>query len=412
MYTLVSALGVSSSVGSKWGNISIGNVALSTLFTLYRKVYITLSNPLLPANVVIDLESLRTLHSGYNDTFNNFLISNGNTTLETIIAPITLNPKYAQYTDAFRAGYKIDITQIQYSFDTPALTVDKKDIRITRNNPNTDMGVFNKNCLVSINGFFHNTDYDGTYCYVPGGSLSLFKSRQNQVGITSFLDIGEITRVPITSSMITNDSTTALVDKAFISLPNDTTNKVVLIVIGGYLIFPSANGFFKNNDHSFVLNLNKYELLNKYFESSDYLNFTALGLPTSTVNPSLINVPEFFSDTVIRKYLTLPQSFFVIVNTTNLFTNKIYLRNSKLPGMFTSYIEPKYPLFCSNGRIGEYWKVQDDGHWAVNIVDSNTKNYVFSYSSIDSLNVIGDSTIPYKPYYNSKAFLLEIGRDF
>ena len=184
-----------------------------------------------------------------------------------------------------------------------------------------------------------------------------------------------------------------------------------MLVLGGYLLFVDNKSFFQINDDTFALNFNEMPLLERYFESNPYLNLKHLGLPESSDNISLVNVQEFFSDEVLTKYLTLSQTFFVVLDSPSIFTNKIYLRPSNLPGMFTAYKEPKYPFFVNNGRIAEYWKIFEDGHWTVNVQDSYLKNNVFSSKPESELVNVSDNNIPLRPYYNSRGFLLEIGSD-
>ena len=412
MYFYKSALAIDKNLDAQWANVDISNLRMIDIFAVYRKVYVTLTNNFLNTDVAIDLDSLRAVYSSDEITFNNFLILNADNTLVTIPAIPNHTTKFAKWSDAFRAGYKVEVMNINTSLTANVLPSSKTAIRLDRNNPPTDMGIFFDHCLVSINGFFHRTDTDRQFTYVLDANDSLFKSKQNQVGILSFLDIGKIEQVSITPDMIIPQANGApLKNKTFLKLGMDISNKTVMLVLGGYLLFIDDKSFMQNGDDTFVLNFNQMPLLERFFESNPYINLKALGLPESSDNISLVNVPEFFSDANLIKYLTLSQSFFVILDSPSIFTNKIYLRESKLPGMFTAYKEPVDPLFVNNGRIAEYWKTLEDGHWAVSVQDSYLRNSIFSSKPEDQLVNVSDSTIPLKTYYNSKGFLLQIGHD-
>jgi hypothetical protein len=106
--------------------------------------------------------------------------------------------------------------------------------------------------------------------------------------------------------------------------------------------------------------------------------------------------------------MTLSQSFLVIVDTQQLTTNKIYLRHSSMPGMFTAYRDPVYPMVANYGKIVEYWKTYEDGHWAVNVQDSFLRNYIFTTQRKQQLANVTNNMISSKPFWHSRGYLLEI----
>lgn len=412
MYVYEKSLVISKNLGSKWEDVNLSEIKLIDIFSVYRKIYITLSSVYLENPITVDLDTIRVEYVNSQMTINEFLIHIGNRTLIATSVVPNLETNYAIFSDAFRAGYKVELQNIYNANSANLPLSEKTSLRLSRPNPDTDMQVLYDHCMVSINGYFHMTDCDGDYAYVLDASESMFKSRQNQIGILSFFNIGKIEQVPITIDMISKQSNTVgMKNKTFVKLNKDITNKTVMLVLGGYLLFIDNKSFFQINDDTFAINFGEMPLLERYFESQPYLNLKHLGLPQSTDNMSLVNVEEFYSDVVLTKYLTLKQSFFVVIDSPSIFTNKIYLRPSNLPGMFTAYKEPKYPFFVNNGRIAEYWKTFEDGHWTVNVQDSYLKNSVFSSKPDSELVNVSDSNIPLRTYYNSRGFLLEIGSD-
>lgn len=412
MYKYEKSLVINKNLGSKWENVNISESKLIDIFLIYRKAYVTLSNYYLEEPIVVDLDTIRVEYVNSDLTLNEFLLHIGNRTLIASLVNPNIVTNYAIFSDAFRVGYKIEPQNINASSNANLPFSEKTSLRINRTNPPTDMKVFFDHCLVSINGYFHRTDTDNEFVYALNATESLFKSKQNQIGILSFLNIGKIEQVGITTDMISKQtSPVGMRGKTFIKLNKDITNKTVMLVLGGYLLFVDNKSFFQINDDTFALNFNEMPLLERYFESNPYMNLKHLGLPESSDNISLVNVEEFFSDEVLTKYLTLNQTFFVVLDSPSIFTNKIYLRSSNLPGMFTAYKEPKYPFFVNNGRIAEYWKTFEDGHWTVNVQDSYLKNNVFSSKPESELVNVSDSNVPLRPYYNSRGFLLEIGSD-
>jgi len=413
MYVLISALGVSKAQGSRWGSLNIGEVLVSQLFANYRKVYATLSNIYLDEPISIDLESLRNDHSFFVGTFNQLLTSLGTTTLTQTTIPPVLNPKYAIYSDAFRAGYKVEPVNVLTSHTANLPPSDKTSLRIIRTDPVTDMELFFKHCLVTVNGFFHQTDFDGEFAYAIDANNSKLKSHQNQIGFLSFLNIGQIESVPITEQMIYKQADESTLSKrTYIKLNKDITNKTVLLVLGGYLLFPDNKSIIQSGEDVFSIDIGKMPFVERYFEGAKYLNYDRLGLPVSDNNIEATNLNDLMSDEVLTKYFTMPQSFFVIVDTPALFTNKVPIKSTGLPGMFIGYKEPIYPLIVSNGRVAEYWKEHEDGQWAVNVYDSYLHNKVLSTIPVAKLTTFSDADVPERTIRNSSGYLLEIGKEF
>ena len=267
--------------------------------------------------------------------------------------------------------------------------------------------------MVSVNGFWHRTDTDGQYVYVLDGGKSLLKSRANNVGFTSFEKIGKVTTVPITENMIYKlDDGDFISRRAYFDLGDvDTTNKTVMVVIGGYLYLPEPAFVRQYSDASWMVDFNGVPLLERYFESLRYLDMESLGLTKFINNPEQINTPEFFSDAHFTKYLTMSQSFFVIVDTPRIYTSRHFLRHNNYPGMFTTYSEPTYPLLTSNGKVSEYWKSYEDGHWSVNVTDAWWHNRQAMSINKKDIVTMTDANTPYQTYYNSNGYLLEMGAD-
>lgn len=411
MYTLVNAFAVRNTPQAHWGAVSLGATLISQIYQNYRKVYLTLSNPVLPDNVYVDMEDMRLQYQGYQGTLNQLLASIGSLSLPTTETIPTPNPKYVRYADAFNANYKCELVA-ENGADVPTTLERRVMLRMSRKD--TDMRTFYKNCLVSINGFFHLTDTDGTYAYVVDAGKSSLKSRQNQVGILNFMDLGELEIIPITEEMIyAQDETGKLSERTYLKLPDavDLTDKVPMLVMGGYLNFLGSS-FFQSGDNTFALDFHEMRLLSRFYESLPYNDFSFLGLTGTDLNKEQVQLAQFFSNEVLIKYMTCAMSFVVLVKTPSLFTNKIYLRHAKLPGMFVSETQPRYPLVYGFGRTAEYWKTYEDKQWSITVQDNLLNHRVFEYSNPSELNSASDQRVPYNRTDFSKGYFLEIGKDF
>ena len=188
-------------------------------------------------------------------------------------------------------------------------------------------------------------------------------------------------------------------------------NKSVILCLAGHLVFPNEHNFRKIADNDWLLSMSDLPIIERYFESKNYIDYSSLGLTVFPDNPNKINVEEFLSDEVLEKYITHEQSFFIVVDTPNLIRNHNYIRGSKLPGMFTAYEEPKSLLFVGRGRTAEYWKTYEDGQWAVNVVNSYMPNRTFDSVNEKHRVINAGTDTPHRLYYDSRAFFLDLGVD-
>jgi len=409
MYQFVNAITLSRSIGSQWHTVDISDILMFDLFTTYSKVYLILNHPDIIGDVYVDLDTQRAVYSSYSDTLNQWLIDLASQTLPTVDALPSTTVHVARYADAIRSGYHIDLTQIGINPPDNYPVEDLHDLRLTRPTYPTDLTLIHSHCLVSVNGYYHMTDADQSYTYVYRGADTQRRSHLNHVGILSFLDIAAIQKIPILQADIYGQTPTApLSERIYFDIDVDTTNQSVLLVLGGYLVFPSDNVFWQSGDRTFALDINQLPYPQRIYESGTYIDLSDLGLTELPSSPESIDVAELYSDRILKNYLTLSQSYLVIIDVPNLVTNRIHIRHSNLPGMFTSYQDPTLPLIVNYGKVAEYWKTLEDGHWSVTVADSYMRNYILSEQPIYQQFTISDHLLPNQPYWHSQGYLLEI----
>ena len=397
MYTVDAAYGVAKLHGSRWMNLSLDLIPVSEIFSVYRKVYLTLSAPFLVNPVYFDLDFFRIKYVNFEGTLEEMFLDNGSDSIQTIPSIPVANPKYAMFADAFRAGYKVNV-------DT------NNDLKITR--PNTSISDVYKYCLFTVNGLFHFTDTDGDFIYVLKGGVSSKKSRKNKLGIVSFRDISEIKSIPITEDMLFNQQVTSnFSDRVYIKIPQSVEGKTPLLMLGGYMVRPDKDIFFPVGNDTYCVNVGRLPLLQRYYESVELIDYSSLGLDSSSSNELQINLQQFYSDACLKKYFTLSQSFIVLVDKENIFFNENYIDNSTLPCRYIAYVEPTYPLFAGEGKLFEYWHVREGSRWSISVADSFLQKKVFTSIVKDEPLSVGAGNIPSSTYYNSRAYMLEIGSD-
>ena len=414
MYIYSDSVYLIRSVGAQWKKDSETDIGLETksifdIFSNYSKVYLILTHSIVEGTFYVDMDIFREQYSSSNLTLNELLTLNGNNTLEYVSGIPDTTIKYARFGDAFRAKYKIDTTIIGVASPDNYPEKDKVDLVLSRPNYKTDMSILHSHCLVSVNGYIHMTDTDGEKAYVYQGGKTKNKSKQSTLGILSFLDIAPITKIQLDPTRILPEVEGGeLKDKLVFSVDPDLDNKCYILVLGGYMIFPTETVFWRSGVRTFTLDLNKLPYVERIYESSLYLDLSSLELTEQITGENVYSMPELWSDDVIKRYMTMSQSFLVVVDIPNLYTDKIFLKNNNVPGKFTAYQDPNLPLILNYGKIAEYWKEYEDGYWSVSVVDNYLRNYIITQQNVQDLIGVNNHLDPTKPFYFSRGYLLNI----
>lgn len=407
-YAYVRARALAVAPASQWMDVDLSNMLVYQIFAKYREIILTLSAD--GEEVYVDFNQLRNSHASYNNTLLILLISIGDLGLDTLTEIPGGRIDYIDYTDAVRVGYSITRTKRGIQLPENYPKEDMEDLLLRRTKYPTEHSLIHSHCMVSVNGLFHQTDTDGEQAFIVDGGKSVQKRNMGHVGITSFFKIGQLTKLPINIADVTGiPGGEGLKDGIRFTIPQDIEGRSFMLCLGGYLVLPQEGVFWQSGTQEFRLALDRIPYLERLLESKDFIDLSGLELTESELNPTSVNMEQVFSDTVIQKYLQLSQTFFVIIDRKDVFWNKHYLRQSIMPGLFTAYQDPMYPLFVGHGRTAEYWKVFEDGHWSVNVIDAWRRNYMFNRQNQDTLVNVSDQLAMDRPYFDSQGLLLEIG---
>ncbi len=409
MYIFIDAVVLKRSIGSQWEHLDISNNSVSQIYNTFIKSFLVLHTDTSTVDMFIDMDSLRNEFSSYDGTLNELLLLLGARILTTVTSIPDTIIKHVRYSDAIKSEYKIRPVNKGVANPTNFPKSELNDIELTRPRYTTDLSLLHTHCLLSVNGYYHMTDTDGVRSYVDDANKTLRISNNNNVGITSFLDVGKLTKVKLDSNNIYGDITTGnLIDKVHFTVTEPLDNKSYILILGGYMVLVEDNVFWRSGQDTFTLDLNKIPYIERIYESNSTIDLTSLGLSDITINPTGISLTEVRSNPVIKNYLTLSQSYLVVIDTPILVSNKIHVRQSNLPGMFTSYQDPTLPLITTYGRLADYWKTFEDNQWSVTVIDSFLKNYIFTFQPNSPNALITDNLLPMSPFEHSRAFLLDL----
>ena len=414
MYTYQTATGIAKSTGSQWKELELRDTLVYVIYLLYAKVYLSLTHPVLPDVVFVDMDSLRTEFSSYDGTLDELLVELADRALDTVPSIPDTRKKQAKYSDLIRAQYKIDLATRGLNLPDNYPKDQMDDLIITRPKYKTDVSNLHNYTMLSVNGYYHNTTTDSKATFIIDGAKGFRKSGVNHCGCLSFYDIGKLSKLKILSENIKPLVEGApLKEKINFSVEGDFTNKCCVLILGGYMIFPKDGVFWQNGDNSFLVDITNMPYIERLFESKDAIDLSSLELSYRETGEDSYDIDELYSDEVLRRYFTLSQSFLLVVDTPYLTTVKHHIRHANLPGLFISYNDPVWPLFVGEGRTAEQWKVYEAGQWAVTIQDSFYRNSIISQQSKASLEIVNSNLFCEKPFTFSHGHLLEItGFDF
>jgi hypothetical protein len=416
MYTLVSAIGKSFASEGRWESVDISQMTFTQIYATYVKVYAILTNPFIDGQVSLDLSQLQAVDGGLTITFSQFLTQNGDTVLPTSTTIPTLNPKYAEYKDAFRAGYKVQPVNAIAAPDAQLPLSDKPWLYLTKTDQlgkSIDFNLWYKSMMVTVNGFFHRIDATPTGGYVVDGMLSNFKCRQNQIGLLNFQKLGSLTYVPITPGMIYKQSPDQLYrNQMYINVGQDLTNKTILMSLGGYLCVLDGKTMYRVGTQTVAINFNNLPIIERFHESFPYLDYSTLPYNKDPHDPTLIVVADFLSDANLVAYATMSQSFFVILDNPEVFIDYEYPRIGRIVNKLAAFKEPKYPLINGIGKVADYWSVFEDGQWAISTYDNKYNNRTYDTVDVKNAVMVNQARQSQDAERHSRAFFLKIGTDF
>ncbi|MNB72848.1 hypothetical protein D3C81_21740 [compost metagenome] len=362
----------------KFEELNVSNVPVKSLLRIYAEVYLILSHHALSVKHTLKLTDVTDRLAAVLDTVTvtQWLGTNADLTLPTFAGV----PKPTTYTalarDAWQAGYKLDLAVPIGSPFNDALDSDKTDIWMRRED--TDYVDVQRHCLATVNGLVHRMDADKDGCYIKDGGTTFRKSQNAMTGLISFKNLGRVYTASITPEMIYQpDPTKLLSNNFYVKVPFDTTNKVMGIVIGGYLHL-SSNDLKVIGSNSMKVEMRRIPFLERYMVSRYMMDQTNMErFHEATANSALdYDLQGFFGNECMLELLTQSQSFIVGIEVDHLVTNIIHTGRTHLPGRFYLDERPLWPLRTELGLLPSYLSEEENGVWVLRI-DNNLQQHRF-----------------------------------
>lgn len=402
MYTLVRARYRLDRRDGRWTEADLANEKIGSLAANYGDIYLYVQYPGTAEPTVKALRWSNVINlvstSNPNLTVQQWLTAQGNKTLPFDKTLPNEKIRLVKYAQAWHVGYKVQSKGRNGGIDRDTSQYYKEDLIITH--PNFSPQTIRDNTLITVNGYFHLTDWTNQGVRVVDGNTTVRRTNDNQIGVYSFEKIGKVTYVPITLDMIKPmDADTPLWNATYLKLPSniDTTNKTVLLVTGGYLNVLS-DVYTRVNEKVWRLSFGRMMFLNRYIQSAKDLDLSSLGLTVDESDPTLFDVQELKHDSVIKAYLTLSQSFFVIVDSPSMFQSFEPVQYLNEPGRFIGSVDEQLPLTGAYGKMLDYHIIKEPG-MANQVMPRAVQKYVYCAT----MNQRNDYDAHHRPWLQQKA---------
>jgi hypothetical protein len=204
---------------------------------------------------------------------------------------------------------------------------------------------------------------------------------------------------------------TTVAKNAVVNLPSDTSNKYVFLILGGYPIYVDGQALSQLSGSAYRINFTLLNILKRFYESGNYLDLSSVIAAAGVSGYTAVSEDDITSANAINAWLTMSQSFFVVLDNAEVFTQKQYIKRIGIPNQYLTYQDPIYPLVMVLGRHPSYWKVEEDGQWRVSIYNNVVGNLSYNVVPLPSNLVDGGSDQPGMPGLLQEAYLLQIGSD-
>lgn len=405
-FTYQRAWGRKKGPNQPWAEVNVGSNFIYYLNITYSDLIIEVTNPFFPTARKFDFFANTNLYSDSNLSIIDWLASLGETNIPTEVYDLEYRSGTVLYSDAVQAGFHVRPIRRGDAPDAEVEDSVRTDALVTKSNVNY-MDYASK-VLFSVNGYyhFHETGTHGFYVY--DANTTRRYSGDNSLGVTSLVQVGECTLIPITEEMLyQNVPGGKFVDQFYIELPEDIGERSVMVVLGGRLHI--LDDFYSVvGDRNIKISPTKETLPDIMYEDRAFLDFK--GFPIESPEWSYQGLPlaDLFSDDFVKAYATMSQSFIVIVDTPNLAVSKLQIENSRIPGIYTVGEEPVKPIILGSGRLAEYRRTRGELHWRITALRPQQKRHLYGTRDWTNDTLVDEAGLNPNPFFYPNAYLLSI----
>lgn len=364
MYHLVTAVLKERNTNKPWSEVDLGNVTVRDFLKNYISGYVVLTNNSLPGEHIVDYMTFLTGNLPQpliNISFTQWLALINNRVLPVIKEPDFVYGE-AWYSDASKANWSIERAHPISPSNENYTQADLTDGLLIK--PSVSMDTFGDYILATQNGLLHYSYPTDRGLKVRDLTKSFYSSNKQNVGLLSFTDIGKVTQIPITiANLIPVDPTDNMMREFHVDTNMDLTGKTVWISVGGYLHTDISEVFAVNTESGLIgVNLGKVDIARRIAHSSQLIDLSSLGIFQPEWSPTTFELKELKSHVVMQRYLTLSQSFVIVIDTQNITVENEELEYTGIVGIYKCPKRRSYAIVNQYGLFQYYApsKIDDD----------------------------------------------------
>ncbi len=411
MYNYLSAHVKDKAMGQRWRREDVRALPVFSILNTYYGVKLTLTSNAVDKPLTVDLRDVKDQLRNQPEslTVEQWLLQLGDNSLPHVEGEVKEKVSTVKFNTSTALGFKAELS---FTGGSPTAQVDdseKNDIMLTK--AGVDYDRYYRNSLVTVNGFVHRHDADVLGLYIKDAGKTFRKQQSNKIGILDFSEVGELDFFSIDADMVLpNPHTEKLIDGAYIELPEAIGNRVPFLVIGGYLHVVNAD-YYQVGDNVIKIDLDRIPLLKRLYESRDEIDISVATdlLDAVSFNESLVAVEQLHGNEFLRSYLTMRNSFVVLVNAENIYLERHKLGYTRLPGRYFDGRKPQWPLSLELGRLPEYIAFKESAVWTLAVQDNLSTRYLFETYGWKENRLVDATVKTPNPSYYSQGYLLEIG---
>lgn len=386
MYQFISAAVLPVGINTSWKEVNIKQMIVKNVYQNYKKIIIKVKRTLDNIELYLDIEKNYNQFNNYNYTIevmlNNLTPLNSHT---TELWPLS-NVRTMRYEDIHRLNYKVKLARLGYNNLDNLRHDELEDIMIEPRYNMQNTKNIHYYGMVTINGYIHNTGWDGNNVYAIGGGKTYWERNLDIAGLISLPTAEPVSKLNFQESWIKELPDIPFYQSMILSIPNLAEEDTVLFVIGGYLYLPDQKGINRLNATDYKFNLCQTAFQERLI---DIVNLIDKETPLDTTQITLDKTVIQSNDYIVKVLLHY-LSHVVIIKGQQLGVNYITLRSTNIPNSFKTYQEPIYPLLNNYGRLMEYWKQEEDGHWTLDVVNGNHNKYLHNRHNKDRYTKLTD----------------------
>lgn len=339
-----------------WERKDISDVPVNELLQVYSDVYVFLTHPNYDGVHHLNIKEIpkRLNPETVTTSLSQWLEDLGNEGLPLVEGRKHFDLITAPYTDAWKLDCNIQPIHPSYHKDQDLPLSEKRDLLLSH--PGIDPEILYNECLFTVNGLFHYAGQTSDGIQITEGMVNCRTFNDNHVGLFRLGMLGKMTTRRVRPENIISQSN--LRDKVLIELSDDLDidNKSIFLVVGGS--FQHTHYYFKRvGERLFEFNMRDYPFVDHFFKLKRHIDTTCLrsSHDKSTTNEDIVAIDELYSDKTICEFLTLPHTFFVVVDHPDIIIERSPVEDTQLPGVGKSHLFPYWPVVGRLGLFKETW---------------------------------------------------------